>query len=379
MRRLLILVIGLVIGVAIGASAITILGLSTARTPAATGQTQLVTPDEQNTVDIAAKARFAVVEIPARIEHPATQEVQQSVPQFIDTIGSGFFYEPNRLLTNYHVVGENASVTVVLFDGRELQAQVIGRDLAYDLAVLSVNGTPAPAVLPLGSSGDLQVGQKIIAIGNPFGLESSVTTGVVSGTGRKLPTPDNSNAGLLVTNAIQTDTPINPGNSGGPLLDSSGRVVGIATSLVTPSNTFSGIAMAVPIDLIKSALPDLTTRGSIPRPWMGVTAQTVDASLAKQLNLSIDAGALVQDVAPGSPAAQAGIRPASGSGGPAAADIITAIDNQKINTADDLVAAILEHNIGDQVTVKLVRQGSEVSVTLVLVEKPKLVALLRGT
>ena len=292
-----------------------------------------------------------------------------------EATGSGFVLDKQgTILTNAHVVEGATKVSVQFADKHVVEAQVLGRDESTDLAVLGVDAKASELTpLPLGSSRDIQVGDPTIAIGNPFGLERTLTTGVVSATKRTIRAPD----GFEIDGVIQTDAAINPGNSGGPLLDAAGRVIGINSQIATGGNGNGnvGIGFAVPIDTAKRLLPELKRNGRVDRGFLGVDALTIDKSLSG-LNLPVDRGALVQTVTPGSPAEKAGIH-----GGDIAAqlggaqirlggDIITAVDGKKVRTKDDLVAAIAGKKKGDQVEIELFRDGRKQTVEATLATRP---------
>jgi S1-C subfamily serine protease len=292
-----------------------------------------------------------------------------------ESTGSGFVIDRDgTILTNAHVVENATRVTVQFADKQILEAEILGRDPSTDLAVLKVE-TKDHKVTPLalGSSRDVQVGDPTIAIGNPFGLERTLTTGVVSATKRTIRAPD----GFRIDGVIQTDAAINPGNSGGPLLDAAGRVIGINSQIATGGNGSGsvGIGFAVPIDTAKRILPQLKDEGRVDRGFLGVDSLTIDRSLSA-LNLPVDQGALVQTVTPGSPADEARIR-----GGSVAAqigseeirlggDVITAVDGRRIRTSDDLASAISGKAKGDKVKIELVRDGREETVSVTLAERP---------
>jgi S1-C subfamily serine protease len=312
-------------------------------------------------------------------------EVVQSAPSPFDfgfpqqqqgeATGSGFVIDrTGRILTNAHVVAGATKVTVQFADKQVVDAQILGRDESTDLAVLKadVSGhdlTP----LVLGSSDGIQVGDPTIAIGNPFGLERTLTTGVVSATKRTIRAPN----GFEIDGVIQTDAAINPGNSGGPLLDAAGRVIGINSQIATggSGNGSVGIGFAVPIDTAKRLLPELERNGRVDRGFLGVDSLTIDKSLS-DLNLPTDQGALIQTVSPGSPADKAGIR-----GGDIVAqmggdeirlggDIVTSVDGKRIRTSDDLANAVAGRKQGDKVTIGLLRDGAKMSVEVTLAARP---------
>jgi S1-C subfamily serine protease len=274
--------------------------------------------------------------------------------------GSGIVIDNNgTILTNWHVVQNAIKVTVSLEKGKTVEAQVVGKDPSNDLAVLRIHPdglTLHP--LPLGSSSSVQVGDPVLAIGNPFDLQRTLTTGVVSALQRTLKAPN----GFTITNVIQTDAPINPGNSGGPLLDASGRVIGINSQIFTGSGGGGsiGIGFAVPIDTAKAEIAQLEKGGTVSRAYIGLTSITIDGSLSA-LNLPVKTGALVQSVQKGTPAEKAGIRGGRVNGNVengqvvVGGDIITSIDGKPVNSSDDLANDIQAKKSGDTITVGLMR------------------------
>jgi S1-C subfamily serine protease len=293
-----------------------------------------------------------------------------------EATGSGFVTDKDgTILTNAHVVAGASRVTVQFADKRVREARILGRDDSTDLAVLDVDAPVSElSPLALGSSAGMQVGDPTIAIGNPFGLERTLTTGVVSATKRTIRAPD----GFQIDGVIQTDAAINPGNSGGPLLDATGRVIGINSQIETGGSGGGnvGIGFAVPIDTAKRIMPQLKKEGRVDRGFLGVEdVVAIDRSL-EALNLPVDHGVLVQSVTPGGPAARAGIR-----GGDIGAqlgdrairlggDVVTEVDGHAIRTQDDLVAAISGHKQGDKVKIQLVRDGRERTVEVELASRP---------
>jgi S1-C subfamily serine protease len=292
-----------------------------------------------------------------------------------EATGSGFVVDKDgTILTNAHVVSGATKVTVQFADKHVVDARILGRDESTDLAVLKVDAKPSELTpLPLGSSRSIQVGDPTIAIGNPFGLERTLTTGVVSATKRTIRAPN----GFEIDGVIQTDAAINPGNSGGPLLDAAGRVIGINSQIETGGGGGGniGIGFAVPIDTAKRLLPQLEKNGVVDRGFLGVESLTIDRSL-DALNLPADQGVLVQTVQPGSPAAKAGIK-----GGDIVAqlggnevrlggDIITAVAGKKIATSDQLANTISGKKKGDKVKIDLIRDGHRMSVEVTLAARP---------
>jgi S1-C subfamily serine protease len=290
--------------------------------------------------------------------------------------GSGFVVDRNGdILTNAHVIDGAVKVTVQFADDRVVDARILGKDSSSDLALLKVDPdglTLDP--LALGSAKALNVGDPTIAIGNPFGLDRTLTTGVVSALQRRIQAPD----GFTIDNVIQTDAALNPGNSGGPLLDATGRVIGINSQIETggsASNGNVGIGFAVPIDTAREVLPALEAKGSVQRAWLGVQTLTVDGTLAA-LALPATSGALVQSVQQGSPADKAGIRggdtsaDVGGQNVQVGGDVIVSADGTPVRSSDDLTAALATKRPGDAVRLGLRRGRSLVSVEVVLADQP---------
>jgi serine protease Do len=275
--------------------------------------------------------------------------------QSLHSLGSGFIIrEDGYLLTNNHVIDGATTIRVKLKDGREFPGTVVGRDEKTDLAVVKIPATGLP-VLPLGNSSELQIGEPVMAIGNPFGLDGTVTTGVVSGEGREI------GAGPY-DNFIQTDASINPGNSGGPLVNAAGHVVGINTAIYSPGSGGSvGIGFAIPVDTAKTILPQLESAGHVTRGWLGVGIQPVTPALAKAMHLPDTTGALVGQVTKGSPAAAAGVQPG---------DVIVAYQGKPIAKASDLPAAVAATPIGTDAALTVLRDGDRHALTLEVAAMP---------
>jgi serine protease Do len=258
--------------------------------------------------------------------------------------GSGFIIRKDGIvLTNNHVVQNAREITVKLGDGRELAARVIGRDPKTDLALLQIEGAENFPVAALGDSDQLKVGDWVLAIGNPFGLSNTVTAGIVSAKARSV------GAGPY-DDFIQTDASINPGNSGGPLLDEQGRVVGINTMIFSQSGGNIGIGFAIPINLARQLVPQLEESGHVTRGWLGVTVQPLTPDLSAALGTEEQQGALVAEVAPNSPAAEAGFR---------VGDVITSYDGKKVDESHQLPMLVASTPIGSTVPVAVVRKGDE--------------------
>jgi 2-alkenal reductase len=296
--------------------------------------------------------------------------------QFGSCIGSGFVFDlEGHIITNNHVAMASQDLLVNLADDRTVPAEVIGTDAGSDLAVLKIDVPPDQLTLvPLGESASLRVGQRAIAIGNPFGLERTVTTGVISSLGRTLPRDDSD---FQIAQVIQTDAAINPGNSGGPLLDSQGRVIGVNTAIRSLTGVNSGVGFAIPVDIVSRVVPELIAHGRYRHPWLGISGRTLSPEMVAAMDLSVETGVLVSKVEPGSPAANANLRGGNRevvvSGRPMreGGDIVVAIDGAVVKDFEDLVNHLASRtSVGDLVTVTVVRDGAEVSVELTLEERP---------
>jgi len=297
--------------------------------------------------------------------------------------GSGFLIDTGgHIVTNNHVVEGADTIWVTFSDGSLREAEVLGTDPFSDLAVLKVEDLPPGAVpLELGDSDSLQVGQRVIAIGNPFGLQGTMTVGVISALGRVLPTVTTATGGSFSNpEIIQTDAAINPGNSGGPLLDSAGRVVGVNTAIRTTTGGNMGVGFAVPVNTVKRIVPHLISEGTYHYPYLGITADNrfTLAQLAHELDLPVTHGVLVSAVEPGGPADRAGIRGGTrtarvlGTTVQVGGDIIIAIDGHPIQDFNDLIAYLVrETEVGQVVTVTIVRDGKEMDVSVRLGERPR--------
>ena len=281
--------------------------------------------------------------------------------QIPEGTGSGFIWDHNgNIITNFHVI-QNADVAqVTLGDQTTWKARRVGVAPDKDLAVLRIDA-PANQLqpIPIGTSKDLQVGQSVFAIGNPFGLDQSLTTGVISALGREI----ESVTRRPIQGVIQTDAAINPGNSGGPLLDSAGRLVGVNTAIYSPSGASAGIGFAIPVDTVNRIVVELIRYGKVTRPGIGV--QIAEEQIADRLGVK---GILIVDVVPGSAAARAGIRPTrrEGSGRVRLGDVITAVDGKKVESPNELFILLENYKVGDVVNVSLLREGKNVQTKVTL-------------
>jgi S1-C subfamily serine protease len=332
-------------------------------TEAAAGE--VLDNDEQNNISVYRKNIDSVVNITSRAV--TFDFFYGLVPQ--EGQGSGFIIDKEgHVLTNYHVIADARQVVVTLHNKKTYKATVVGSDPAHDLAVIQIK---APDLVPavLGDSRNLQVGQKVYAIGNPFGLAGTMTRGIVSSI-RPVHEPN----GAMIDEAIQTDAAINPGNSGGPLMNWHGEVIGINTMILSSVQQNSGIGFAIPINTAKAVLNDLMTLGRVRRPALGMRTIPIGPELADALGLSVDSGLLITQVTPGGAADQAGLH-----GGTERAylgnqlimiggDVIVAIDDQKVEDEDGLAQIMTNHRAGDTVKVTIYRNKKKLEVTVSLGE-----------
>ncbi|HEY5143869.1 MAG TPA: trypsin-like peptidase domain-containing protein [Solirubrobacteraceae bacterium] len=317
-----------------------------------------------------------VVFIRANVVESTTSAFGFPQQQQGEATGSGFVIgKDGTILTNAHVIDGATKVTVSSANGKTVTAKVVGKDRSSDIALLKVDPSGLSLTpLALGSAKDVQVGDPVVAIGNPFGLDRTLTTGVVSAKQRQIQGLN----GFAIDNVIQTDAAINPGNSGGPLIDSAGKVIGINSQIETGSSSKGnvGIGFAVPIDTAIKLLPQLKKGATVTTGYLGISARTIDSSLAG-LNLPVSAGALVEAVTPNSPAAKAGIKagdiPAqlNGAAVTLGGDIIVKVDNRAITSSDGLSAYIASKKKGDTVRVEVIRDGKHRTFSIVLAERPQ--------
>jgi S1-C subfamily serine protease len=291
-------------------------------------------------------------------------------------VGSGFVFDKmGHIITNNHVVKDAKKIVVTFVDGTSYHAEVVGTDPYADLAVIKIDvDSEKLHPLPLGSSSDLRIGEQIAAIGNPFGLSGSMTSGIVSQLGRILPSQG---TGFSISDVIQTDAAINPGNSGGPLLNMKGQVVGINTAIYSTDGSFSGVGFSVPSDAALKIIPSLINDGEYLHPWIGITTSNISPDLADALNLDDAKGVLVMTVVKGSPADKAGLMGSSQSiivddvellvGG----DVILSIDGNDVRKIDDVLMQLQrEKSVGDVLNLGVLREGQMINVVLTLEKRP---------
>ncbi len=370
-----------------------------------TNTTQTLITEEQTLIDLYERVNPSVVHIQVVInadgstagndQSPTLPELPQ-IPGFPDLpdlqpfnqgpqqgLGSGFVYDKDgHIITNNHVIANADKITVILSNDTEVDATLVGTDPDSDLAVIQVD-MPADQLQPvtLGDSDSLKVGQFLVAIGNPFGLDGSMSTGIVSGLGRQLPSSAQTPSGQAFTipNIIQTDAAINPGNSGGPLLNLQGEVIGVNTAIATQSGTFSGIGYAVPSATVKQVVPELIRNGRVEHPWLGISGTTLNRSLAQAMDLSEEQrGALVVTVVADSPADKANLRGSDttatidGLDIPVGGDIITQIDDVSVTEFDDLLTYIVnDTKVGQTVTLQVLRDNEPLEITVKLEARPE--------
>jgi S1-C subfamily serine protease len=314
---------------------------------------------ERTNIAIYKQAKSSVVHITTiALQRNMFSMQAQKVPE---GTGSGFIWDRGgHVITNYHVIKNADGAQVTLDDHSTWQAHLVGAAPDKDLAVLRIDAPQDVLVpIPVGSSEDLQVGQMAYAIGNPFGLDQTLTTGVISALGREI----ESVTQRTIKNVIQTDAPINPGNSGGPLLDSSGRLIGVNTAIYSPSGSSAGIGFAIPVDEVNRVVPQLIANGKVTRPGLGV--QLATDQLARQLGQN---GALIVNVLPDSPAAKANLRPTQrdARGRIQMGDVIVAVEGKAVKKSNDLFNDLDKRKVGDTITLTIMRDGEKIEVKTTL-------------
>jgi putative serine protease PepD len=330
-----------------------------------------ITEDEKNNIAVYEKVADGVVNVTSTAiqmdfffnAYPTQGSGSGSV---IDTKG--------HILTNHHVVANAQKLEVTLADGSKWPAKLIGSDPDNDLAVIKIEAPREKLkVISMGDSKNLRIGQKVLAIGNPFGLQRTLTTGIISSLGRTI----RSEAGTLIEDVIQTDAAINPGNSGGPLLNSDGEIVGINSAIISPTGGSVGIGFAIPVNTAKRVVPELLSKGYVTYPWIGATIQSLIPEMAKSLKLKIERGAMIAEVVKGGPADKAGLK-----GGDqkiqvgnmivfVGGDIIVKADQKEVKTNDELIHYIREKKPGNTLLLKVYRKGNLVDVKVTLGERPR--------
>ena len=330
------------------------------------------------TTPIYEKRYLSLVEIFEQSEPGVVRVNVQREAQVIgaSSIGSGFVFDTfGRIITNSHVVADAKKIVVTFLDGRSYNAQLVGADPFTDIAVIKVNAEQTQFhPISLGDSSQLKVGEQIAAIGNPFGLSGSMTSGIVSQLGRLLPAED---SGFSIPDVIQTDAAINPGNSGGPLLNMKGQVVGINTAIQSATGEFTGIGFAIPSRTLMKIVPTLIQDGEYNHPWLGISGRDIDPDLANILNLTDAKGFLVIIVVEDSPASKAGLHGSTetkeidGINYPIGGDIILSVDGKEVRQIDDILIHLQrEKSVGDEMVLEILRDGRTTNFVLLLEERP---------
>lgn len=330
-----------------------------------------ITEDEKNNIAVYEKVADGVVNV------TSTAVQQDFFFNAFPTQGSGsgsIIDTKGHILTNYHVVANAQKLEVTLSDGSKWPAKLIGSDPDNDLAVIKIDAPKEKLkVILMGDSKSLRIGQKVLAIGNPFGLQRTLTTGIISSLGRTI----RSEAGTLIEDVIQTDAAINPGNSGGPLLNSEGEIVGINSAIISPTGGSVGIGFAIPVNTAKRVVPELISKGYVTYPYIGATIQSLIPEMAKYLKLKVERGAMISEVVTGGPADKAGLKGGNQRvqvgnmivlvGG----DIVVKADQKEIKTNDELIHYIREKKPGDTPLLKVYRNGNYIDVKVTLGERPR--------
>jgi S1-C subfamily serine protease len=328
---------------------------------------------EEDLLDLAAAEEQLLVNLYERVSSSVVN-IAVSTP-FGGGTGSGFVLDNNgHIATNNHVIEGAEQILVRFADETLVEAELVGADVDSDLAVIRVD-VPADLLseVRLGDSSTLRVGQRAIAVGNPFGLEQTMTTGIISALGRVV----RQESGFSLPQLIQTDAAINPGNSGGPLLNARGEVIGVNTFIFSPSGSSSGVGFAVPVNTVKRVVPSLFAIGRYEDPWLGISGLSINPVVAGALDLPVEQGILLQAVVPEGPAERAGLRgndqraEIDGRLLPTGGDIIVAIDGVELRDMDDLVAYLAETTVGQTVTLDILREGERQSADVLLEERPE--------
>ena len=336
------------------------------------------TTQSTNLTTIFKKVENSAVQITAKTPNPNLQIIINGLPLSNKStrLGSGFVYDrQGHIITNTHVIDGASTADVTFVDGNTYRAKVIGKDPSSDIAVLQITDNFSPEnliPLPIVNSSSLQVGQQVIAIGNPFGLSDTMTTGIVSQMGRLLPNPETR---FATPGAIQTDAPINPGNSGGPLLNMLGQVVGINTAINSATGEFSGIGFAVPSNMIIKEIPTIIKTGTYNHPWIGIVGAGLTPDIAQSAGLPrTSKGVIVASIESRSPAEKAGLQGITlnnSSNTQKVGDIITGIDGRHMKSIDDLISYVdLHKSIGDNVMLTLNRRGQILNLNMALETRP---------
>jgi len=376
---------GFVVGGVVGATAIILLFTFILIPSQEIGMPDLITSNGHDATTLgdvlsSSKSSLTLIELFEKSEEGVVKirVVRDNIPGDTGSVGSGFVYDNlGHIITNAHVVDGATKATVTFLDGSQYDAEIIGIDKFTDIAVIKVSEKPRLLhPLQIGDSSQLHVGEQVAAIGNPFGLSGSMTSGIVSQMGRLLATPD---TGFSIPDVIQTDAAINPGNSGGPLLNMKGQVIGINTAIQSITGGNSGIGFAVPSNTVSKIVPTLIEDGKYHHPWIGITGQDIDPDLAQALGLEQAKGFMIITVVDGSPADKAGLKgrtmtlETGGKAYPAGGDIIISVDDKEVRKISDILIHLQrEKSVGDTMVLGVLRDGEFLHITLELVERPDL-------
>ena len=376
---------GFVVGGIVGATAIILLFTFILIPSQEIGMPDLITSNGHDATTLgdvlsSSKSSLTLVELFEKSEEGVVkiQVVRNNIPGDTGSVGSGFVYDNlGHIITNAHVVDGASKATVTFLDGSQYDAEIIGTDKFTDIAVIKVSEKPRLLhPLQIGDSSQLRIGEQVAAIGNPFGLSGSMTSGIVSQMGRLLPSQD---SGFSIPDVIQTDAAINPGNSGGPLLNLRGEVVGINTAIQSSSGEFSGVGFAIPSNTAIKIVPSLIEDGEYHHPWIGISGRDIDPDLAKVLELKDAKGFLIITVVDGSPADKAGLKGMTatqvidGKEYPADGDIIISVDDKEVRKISDILIHLQrEKSVGDTMVLGVLRDGEFMHKFLTLVERPDL-------
>ena len=376
---------GFVVGGIVGATAIILLFTFILIPSQEIGMPDLITSNGYDATTLgdvlsSSKSNLTLVELFEKSEEGVVkiQVVRNNIPGDTGSVGSGFVYDNlGHIITNAHVVDGASKATVTFLDGSQYNAEIIGKDKFTDIAVIKVNEKPRLLhPLQIGDSSQLRIGEQVAAIGNPFGLSGSMTSGIVSQMGRLLPSQD---SGFSIPDVIQTDAAINPGNSGGPLLNLRGEVIGINTAIESISGEFSGVGFAIPSKAAIKIVPSLIEDGEYHHPWIGISGRDIDPDLARVLELKDAKGFLIITVVDGSPADKAGLKGMTatqvidGKEYPANGDIIISVDDKEVRKISDILIHLQrEKSVGDTMVLGVVRDGEFMHISLELVERPDL-------
>jgi len=375
---------GFVVGGIVGATAIILLFTFILIPSQEIGTPDLITSNGHDATTLgdvlSSKSNLTLVELFEKSEESVVKIKVERIGSATDTggVGSGFVYDNlGHIITNAHVVDGANKTTVTFLDGSQYSAEIIGEDRFTDIAVIKVSEKPRLLhPLQMGDSSLLRVGEQVAAIGNPFGLSGSMTSGIVSQMGRLMATPDTA---FSIPDVIQTDAAINPGNSGGPLLNMKGQVIGINTAIQSITGEFVGIGFAVPSNTVSKIVPVLIEDGKYHHPWIGITGQDIDPDLAQALQLKQAKGFMIITVVDGSPADKAGLKgrtitlETGGKEYPAGGDIIISVDDKEVRKISDILIHLQrEKSVGDEMVLGVLRDGEFLHITLELVERPDL-------